>query len=89
MTTLLIGLRQYYEKEKTSVLSGFAWFSILLLSISCRGMKNHYCAIPKENEGGSYITVNDGLKIFVYEFIPGSEFKNTIYVVPGITCTND
>ncbi len=40
------------------------------------------------NETGTFITVKDGIKIFVYEFIPVSDFKNTIYIISGITGIN-
>ena len=63
-------------------------FSILIMLISCRGMKNTYRPIPEDNEKGSFITVRDGLKIFVYEFVPETEFKTTIYVISGITGIN-
>lgn len=51
-------------------------------------MKNTDRPIPKENETGSFITVRDGIKIFVYEFVPVSDFKNTIYIIAGITGIN-
>ncbi len=51
-------------------------------------MKNPDRPIPKDGEKGSFITVRDGLKIFVYEYVPGEEFKNTIYIVSGITGIN-
>jgi len=63
-------------------------FLISLMLISCSGMKNPDRPIPKDNEEGSFITVRDGLKIFVYEFVPAREFKNTIYIVSGITGIN-
>jgi pimeloyl-ACP methyl ester carboxylesterase len=78
---------QHHEKPQI-ILSGVALFSILLMLISCRAMKNPDRPIPKDNEEGSFITVRDGLKIFVYEFVPGREFKNTIYIVSGITGIN-
>ena len=58
------------KENKNSILSGVALFSILLMLISCRGMKNPDRPLPKEYEEGSFITVRDGLKIFVYEFVP-------------------
>jgi alpha-beta hydrolase superfamily lysophospholipase len=55
---------------------------------SCSGMKNMDRPITDENETGTFITVSDGIKIFVYEFIPVSDFKNTIYIISGITGIN-
>lgn len=51
-------------------------------------MKNLDRPTPSENEAGTFITIRDGLKIFVYEFIPKSDFKNSIYIIPGITGIN-
>jgi alpha-beta hydrolase superfamily lysophospholipase len=56
--------------------------------ISCSGMKNLDRPLPKENEEGTFITVRDGIKIFVYEYIPSNDFKRTIYIVSGITGIN-
>jgi alpha-beta hydrolase superfamily lysophospholipase len=74
--------------NNNSILSGVTLFSILLMLISCRGLKNPDRPVPNENEAGSFITVRDGIKIFVYEYVPGSDFKNTIYIISGITGIN-
>ncbi|TAL63738.1 MAG: alpha/beta fold hydrolase [Bacteroidetes bacterium] len=63
-------------------------FLVLHMLMSCHGMKNSDRPIPKDNEKGAFITVRDGIKIFVYEYVPGSDFKNTIYIVSGITGIN-
>jgi alpha-beta hydrolase superfamily lysophospholipase len=55
---------------------------------SCAGMKNLDRIIPAENEAGTLIPVRDGIQIFVYEFVPVSDFKNTIYIISGITGIN-
>jgi alpha-beta hydrolase superfamily lysophospholipase len=55
---------------------------------SCSGLKNIDRPIPDENETGTFITVRDGIKIFVYELVPVSDFKNTIYIISGITGIN-
>ena len=59
-----------------------------LMLISCSGMKNPDRQIPEENETGTFVTVRDGTEIFAYEYVPSSEFKNTIYIVSGITGIN-
>ncbi|MCU0473386.1 MAG: lysophospholipase [Bacteroidales bacterium] len=51
-------------------------------------MKNPDRPIPAENEESNFITVQDGLKIFVYEFAPVGDFKNNIYAISGITGIN-
>jgi alpha-beta hydrolase superfamily lysophospholipase len=76
------------KENKYSILSGVALYSIILMLISCSGMKNPDRPIPKDNEKGTFIAVRDGIKIFVYEYIPTSEFTNTIYIVSGITGIN-
>jgi len=62
--------------------------SIFILLNYCTGMKNPDRPIPAENEESNFITVQDGLKIFVYEYVPVSDFKNTIYIISGITGIN-
>lgn len=73
---------------KNTILSGVALFSISLLLISCNGMKNPDRPIPEDNEEGSFITVRDGKKIFVYEYVPSCDFNHTIYIISGITGIN-
>jgi pimeloyl-ACP methyl ester carboxylesterase len=51
-------------------------------------MKNSDRPTPEDIEKGYFITVRDGIKIFVYESIPGCEFKNTIFIISGITGIN-
>lgn len=51
-------------------------------------MKNPDRIIPAENKAGTLIPVRDGIKIFVYEFVPVSDFRNTIYIISGITGIN-
>ena len=50
--------------------------------------KNFDRPIPDKGEAGTFMTVRDGTEIFVYEFVPGSHFKNTVYIVSGITGIN-
>lgn len=70
-------------------LTTFALFFIIsLILISCSGMKNLDRPVHKDTEEGTFITVRDGVKIFVYEYAPKTEFTNTIYVVSGITGIN-
>jgi alpha-beta hydrolase superfamily lysophospholipase len=61
---------------------------IFQMLMSCHGMKNLDRPLPKDNEEGKFITVRDGTKIFVYEYLSKSEFKNTIYIISGITGIN-
>jgi hypothetical protein len=76
------------RKILKSIFISVVLFSIILTFISCMGMKNPDRPIPAENETGIFITVRDGLKIFVYEYAPIRDFKNTIYVISGITGIN-
>jgi len=73
--------------KKSKLLKG-ALLLISLLLISCSGLKNPDRPIPAGNDEGSFITVRDGIKIFVYEYIPKREFNNTIYIISGITGIN-
>jgi len=66
------------KKNKNPALSGVVLFSTIVLLNSCNGMKNPDRPIPAENEESNFITVQDGLKIFVYEYVPVSDVKNTI-----------
>jgi len=56
--------------------------------MSCRGIENLERPIPKNNEEGFFITVKDGTKIFVYEYVPKNEYKSTIFIISGITGIN-
>jgi len=76
------------KENKNSILSAFILFSTLLMLISCTGMKNLNRPIPADNEPGTFITMRNGIKIFVYEYTPVSDFKNTIYIISGITGIN-
>jgi alpha-beta hydrolase superfamily lysophospholipase len=51
-------------------------------------MKNPDRRSPATEAEGHFLTVRDGLKIFVYEYVPVSDFKNTIYIISGITGIN-
>ena len=73
---------------KLSLLVITVLLSIFILLNFCTGMKNPDRPIPEENEAGTFITVKDGLKIFLYEYSPISDFKNTIYIISGITGIN-
>ena len=59
-----------------------------LMLISCGGMKNPDRPMLKDNEEGTFVTVRDGIRIFVYEYVPSSEYKSTVYIVSGITGIN-
>lgn len=61
---------------------------LMIVFISCNEMKNPDRPIPGESAEGSFFTVRDGTKIFVYEYIPISHYKNTIYIISGITGIN-
>lgn len=62
--------------------------SIFILLNFCSVKKNPDRPIPSVGEAGTFVTVRDGIKIFVYEFVPVSDFKNTIYIISGITGIN-
>ncbi len=62
--------------------------SLYILLNFCTVVKNPDRPIPAVNDAGTFVTVRDGIKIFVYEFVPASDFKNTIYIISGITGIN-
>jgi alpha-beta hydrolase superfamily lysophospholipase len=76
------------KKIISTVLSGVTLFSVLLMLNSCHGMRNYDRPVPADNEAGAFVTVGDGTKIFVYEYVPAVNFKNTIYIISGITGIN-
>jgi alpha-beta hydrolase superfamily lysophospholipase len=51
-------------------------------------MQNPDRPIPQENTEGTFFTVSDGTKIFVYEYVPEGGFKKTIFIISGITGIN-
>jgi alpha-beta hydrolase superfamily lysophospholipase len=63
-------------------------FLFMVFLISCTGLKNPDRPIPKDKEEGAFITVRDGIKIFVYEYTPITDYKRTIFIVSGITGIN-
>lgn len=79
--------KQLGTLNKNSIVSGVALVSLSIL-ISCNGMKNIDRPSPEDNEPGKFITMRDGSKIFVYEYTPVNDFKNTIYIISGITGIN-
>jgi alpha-beta hydrolase superfamily lysophospholipase len=87
-----VGAQNLIFKVITSFTQSTLWrvalFSITLLFTSCSGMKNPDRPIPDENAEGTFYTVRDGTKIFVYEYLPVYDFKNTIYIISGITGIN-
>jgi alpha-beta hydrolase superfamily lysophospholipase len=58
---------------------------MFFLLCACSGLKNFDRPVMKDNEAGNFVTVRDGTEIFVYEYAPLSDFKNTIYLIAGIT----
>jgi alpha-beta hydrolase superfamily lysophospholipase len=75
-------------KPGNSMMLKASLFLLSIVLISCSGQKNFEQPIPENNEEGTFKTAGDGKKIFVYEFVPISDFKNTIYIVSGITGIN-
>jgi alpha-beta hydrolase superfamily lysophospholipase len=76
------------KENKNSILYAVILLSVFILVNSCTGIKNPDRPIPLENETGRFVTVRDGIKIFVYEFVPVSDFKKSIYIISGITGIN-
>jgi alpha-beta hydrolase superfamily lysophospholipase len=62
--------------------------AMLLLFVSCAGMKNFDRPVPRADEEGTYITVRDGTKLFVHHHLPNEESSSTIYILSGITGIN-
>ncbi len=63
-------------------------FSVFMLLNFCTGKKNPDRPMQVENQADTFITVRDGIKIFVYEYVPVGDFKNTIFIISGITGIN-
>jgi alpha-beta hydrolase superfamily lysophospholipase len=64
------------------------FFLLILILMSCKGRTNLERPFPKDNEEGFFISVRDGTKIFVYEYVPKNEYKSTIFIISGITGIN-
>lgn len=62
--------------------------SMLIICNRCTVMKNPESPKPGINEKGFFVTARDGIKIFVYEYVPVNDFKKTIYIISGITGIN-
>lgn len=59
-----------------------------LLVTACSGMENPGCQSPDNEKEGHFLTVRDGMEIFISEFVPTGEIRNTIYIISGITGIN-
>ena len=88
MMNLPIRFFNQIGKNKNLRLLTIAFVSMLLLFYSCAGTKNADLPVPDLNEQGTFKTVRDGLKIFVYESVPVNDYKKTIYIISGITGIN-
>ncbi|MFN8256485.1 MAG: alpha/beta fold hydrolase [Bacteroidales bacterium] len=51
-------------------------------------MKNPSRPEIADKEPGIFITVRDGLKIFVYEYVPVTDYSCTVFIISGITGIN-
>jgi len=68
--------------------TGTGLFLFCLILTSCSGMKNPDRQSPASEAEGYFLTVRDGVKIFVSEHLPADGSKNTIYIFSGITGVN-
>lgn len=67
---------------------GIIFFIILPIFMPWQEMKNPERPIFNNSWEGSFITVRDGTKIFIYEYIPPHGYKSTIFIISGITGIN-
>lgn len=61
---------------------------IVLLIFSSTGMKNPISPEIAKDEHKNFFITQDGLKLFVYEYIPSPDYKFTVYIISGITGIN-
>jgi alpha-beta hydrolase superfamily lysophospholipase len=74
--------------EKRNLLSVCGMLMISIFLNSCSGTKNAGRPSPGGDEAGTYLTMKDGASIFVREYVPAADFKNTIWIIAGITGIN-
>jgi len=67
---------------------GIGLFLFCLIITSCNRMNNPDRPSPANEAEGHFLTVRDGLKIFVSEHSPEGGSKKTIYIISGITGIN-
>ena len=60
----------------------------LVLFSSCASLKNFDKPVKPENEEGTFQSVRDRIKIFVYEKTPQIKANTSIYIITGITGIN-
>ncbi|HAY70935.1 MAG TPA: hypothetical protein DCX89_03525 [Saprospirales bacterium] len=58
------------------------------LFFSCNELKNPSRPVLLEKEPGTFVTAKDRIKIFVYEYLPVSDYSCTVYIISGITGIN-
>ncbi len=68
--------------------TGTGLFLICLIITSCSGMNNPDRPSPANEAEGHFLTVRDGLKIFISEHSPEGGSQTTIYIISGITGIN-
>lgn len=61
----------------------------LVLRLSCTAMKNPTPANLPAHGYGRYETRPDGVRLFIYEFAPVSDYSRTIFIIAGITGINE
>ncbi|MDP2885505.1 MAG: alpha/beta fold hydrolase [Ignavibacteria bacterium] len=66
----------------------YLFSAMLLLLVSCAGMKNSDRPVPKADEEGTFVTVRDGTKLLLYQHLPREAPTTTIYILSGITGIN-
>jgi alpha-beta hydrolase superfamily lysophospholipase len=59
-----------------------------LILYSCASEKNPDKPEMIDNSEGTFYTVRDGLKLFIYNFQPIQHYKATIFIISGITGLN-
>lgn len=60
----------------------------VLLITSCNSVENSVRPETVNETGGYFFTARDGLKIFIWEYIPVVNSAKTVYIISGITGIN-
>ena len=61
---------------------------LIVIFISCSVMNNPIRPRLSKGEQGTFFTSKDGVKIFVYEYIPSAQYNSTVFLISGITGIN-
>jgi alpha-beta hydrolase superfamily lysophospholipase len=85
---ILVSRQLYVNTEQIPKMKSLLILLPFLTFFSCASEKNPDKPEMIDNNEGSFYTVRDGLKLFIYNYQPIEHYKATIFIISGITGLN-